>query len=329
MFRNKEVRSFTWRFMGVALIFSALGFYFNRVAGLIVLIVAVVLGVMFYRFTKRRYEAIAHMADQIDIVLHGEEQIAFGELEEGELSILQGEITKMMLRIRAQNEALRCEKCHLAEALADIAHQLRTPLTSASLINSLLKNTPEDRERRAMLRETETLYAQMDWLITSLLKLSRLDAGIVVFQKEEVAAVSLIEAALSPFLITMDLHNIQVLKQVPEGVKLFVDKSWTSEALQNILKNCIESVGDDGKLEITCEDNVLYTELTIRDHGTGFEQEDLYHLFDRFYRGKRTSATGYGIGMALCRTIIVGQGGTITAKNHHEGGAVFTMRFQK
>ena len=127
----------------------------------------------------------------------------------------------------------------------------------------------------------------------------------------------------------MDLHNIQVVRRIPEETYLLADRGWMSEAIQNILKNCIESVGDGGKLEIACVDNVLYTELTIHDNGPGFDKEDLYHLFDRFYRGKSTSATGYGIGMALCRTIIIGQGGTITAKNHNEGGAVFVIRFQK
>ena len=112
MFRSKEVRRFTWCFIGVTLVFSVLGFCINLVAGLLMLLAAVSFGGIFYLFTKARYEAIARMADQIDIVLHGEEQIVFGELEEGELSILQGEITKMMLRIREQNEALKNEKYH-------------------------------------------------------------------------------------------------------------------------------------------------------------------------------------------------------------------------
>ena len=329
MFRNKEVKRFAWCFIGVAFVFSVLGFCVNRVAGGLMLLATISFWGMFYLFTKARYKVIAKMADQIDIVLHGEEQLSFSELEEGELSILQGEITKMMLRIREQNQALQHEKCHLAESLADIAHQLRTPLTSANLLLSLMKNNPEERERRGMLRETETLYAQMDWLITSLLKLSRLDAGIVTFQKEQVQVTDLIKVALQPFLITMDLHNVQVETNIPEVVSLFIDRGWMSEALQNILKNCIESVGDNGKLEIACVDNVLYTELTIHDNGPGFEKEDLYHLFDRFYRGKSSNASGYGIGMALCRTIIMGQGGTITAKNHKVGGAIFAIRFQK
>lgn len=100
-----------------------------------------------------------------------------------------------------------------------------------------------------------------------------------------------------------------------------------SEAVRNILKNCMESVGDNGRIEIVCEDNPLYTKISIHDSGPGIPAEDLPFLFERFYRGKNSDASGYGIGLALCRTIIMRQDGTISAKNHPEGGAVFTIRF--
>lgn len=125
-------------------------------------------------------------------------------MDEGELSILHSEITKKMQRIREQNDALKQDKIRLADSLADIAHQLRTPLTSANLILSLLSDTADENERRAFLRETEELLVQMDWLITSLLKLSRLDAGVVVFQRGPVDVNGLIRSSLCPFLITMD-----------------------------------------------------------------------------------------------------------------------------
>ena len=179
------------------------------------------------------------------------------------------------------------------------------------------------------MRETEERFLQMDWLITSLLKLSRLDAGIVVFQRERVDVQDLIHTALRPFSIPMELHNIALRVDVPKGAVLWGDKGWLSEAMQNILKNCMESAGDHGSLEIACADTPLYTEITFRDNGAGIEPEALPRLFDRFYRGKNTDAAGYGIGLALCKTILVRQGGTITAKNHPQGGAVFSIRFPK
>ncbi|WP_249413120.1 sensor histidine kinase [Paenibacillus antibioticophila] len=169
----------------------------------------------------------------------------------------------------------------------------------------------------------------MDWLITSLLKLSRLDAGIVVFQCERIEVNALVCTALRPLLIPMELRDINLQIDVPKGMMIQGDSGWLSEAIQNILKNCLDSAGEHGKIEIVCTDNPLFAEIAIHDSGAGFEKEDLPCLFDRFYRGKSANATGYGIGLALCKMIINRQGGTITAKNHPQGGAIFTIRFPK
>ncbi len=329
MLRNKEYRRFAVCFFVTAGVFAAAGFLTNSLAGLLVLLSSAALGILFYVFNRARYRSIAEISEQIDMVLHNADYLFISESEEGELSILRSEITKMTLRIREQNAALKKEKENLADSLADIAHQLRTPLTSVNLILSLLENNPEETERRELLQETEELLAQMDWLITSLLKLSRLDAGIVVFRSGPVDVRGLVDAAVRPLLIPMELHNIALQADVPEGMEILGDSDWLAEAIRNILKNCMESAGDQGRIEIACEDNLLYTELTIHDSGAGFEEKELRSLFDRFYRGKNSRAAGYGIGLALCKTIITRQGGTVTAENHPQGGAVFIIRFPK
>lgn len=329
MLRNKEFRQFALLFAFIAAAAVALGFAINTSAGLLAIAFSAAFGAVFFVFTKARYKSIAQISDQIDLVLHNADHLYIGKSDEGELSILQSEITKMTLRIREQNDALKKEKEHLADSLADIAHQLRTPLTSVNLILSLLENNPDKNERKALIRETKELFVQMDWLLTSLLKLSRLDAGIVAFKSEQIDVNTLINAALHPFLIQMELHGIAVQKDVPKDITIRGDSGWLSEAIQNILKNCIESAGENGKIEIACTDNPLYTEITIHDSGAGFEKQDIPRLFDRFYRGKNPNATGYGIGLALCKMIITRQDGTIIAKNHRQGGAVFTIRFSK
>ncbi len=329
MLRNKELRPFVLLFALIAVASSAVGFRINTAAGILALTSSAAFGAAFFAFTKARYQSLARISDEIDRVLHNADHLYIGESDEGELSILQSEITKMTLRIREQNDALKKEKEHLADSLADIAHQLRTPLTSVNLILSLLENNPDPNERKALIRETKELFDQMDWLLTSLLKLSRLDAGIVVFQREQIDADQLIRTALRPLLIPMDLHSIDVKTDVPNGIVLKGDSGWLSEAIQNILKNCMESAGENGTIEIACTENPLFTEIGIHDSGAGFEKEDLPHLFDRFYRGKNPNATGYGIGLALCKMIITRQGGSITAKNHPQGGAVFSIRFPK
>ncbi len=329
MLRNKEYRRFTVIFLALAAVSVTLGFRMDRAAGILALCSSAAFGTAFFVFTNARYKNIMQISEQIDLVLHNADHLFVTESEEGELSILESEITKMMLRIREQNDALKKEKEHLADSLADIAHQLRTPLTSITLILSFLETNPDKEERKSLLRETEDLLVRMDWLLTSLLKLSRLDAGIVVFQKEPVELKQVFTAALRQLMIPLELHNISLQINVPKGILISGDVNWLSEAIQNILKNCMENAGDNGKIEITCEDNLLFTQLTIHDSGTGFKKEELPCLFNRFYRGKNSSTAGYGIGLALCKTIITGQGGTITAKNHPQGGAMFIIRFPK
>ncbi|WP_195266948.1 HAMP domain-containing sensor histidine kinase [Eubacterium sp. 1001713B170207_170306_E7] len=329
MLRNKAFKRFAMLFLAMAVIFTALGFWISRAAGILSLVSAAAFGAAFFIHTRARYKSIAAISDQIDLVLHNYDRLDIEELEEGELSILYSEVKKMTLRIREQNEALKKEKTHLADSLADIAHQLRTPLTSMNLLLSLMANSSDEDERKAFVRETEELLMRMDWLLTSLLKLSRLDAGVVVFQSQPVDVQSLVRGALRPLQIPMELRGVEVETAAPKGAEICGDAGWLSEALQNILKNCMESAGQNGKIEITVKDNALFTEIAVHDSGPGFKKAEIPRLFDRFYRGKSTSASGYGIGLALCKMIVTGQGGTITAKNHPQGGAVFTLRFPK
>ena len=329
MFRNREIRQFSAAFVIITIISAIAGIAINPAVLLLVFFSAAAYGMAFFIFTKARYKKIGQISEQIGTVLHNPAYLYISSQEEGELSILETEITKMVLHIREQNEALKMEKKHLANSLADIAHQLRTPLTSANLVLSLLKNNPDKNTCKSLLRETEELYIHMDWLVSSLLKLSRLDAGIVDFQYSQTDLAELINETLRPFQIQMELHGIIVETDIPEGAFIQADCRWLSEAVQNIIKNCIENITGNGIIEITAKDNVLFTEIKFHDSGKGFKKEDLPHLFDRFYRGKDASAAGYGIGLALCKTIIARQGGTVTAKNHPKGGAVFIIRFPK
>lgn len=329
MFRNQEFRRFALVFAVITVILAVFGFSQNTAAGMLVLFTALIFGGLFYAATKARYQKIAQISDQIDLILHNEDHLFIEELDEGELSILQSEVVKMTLRIREQNAALNKEKENLADSLADIAHQLRTPLTSVNLLLSLAAESTDEKERKMNLREIEALLLRMDGLITALLKLSRLDADVVEFQNASVNVAELVETSLRPFLVALDLHEIQVVTSIAPESTIQGDEIWLSEALQNILKNCIESIGNQGTVEINGRDNPLFTEITIHDSGKGFEAADLHHLFDRFYRGKTGSTTGFGIGMSLSQSIIQRQGGTIVTKNYPDGGALFIIRFPK
>ena len=329
MFRNKEFQQLSAFFCLITTITVLLGFQINTMAGILIFASSAIWFLTFSIYTKNRYQRIADISEQIDQILHNAEHLYITESDEGELSILQSEITKMTLRIKEQNEALRKSKEHLADSLADIAHQLRTPLTSANLILSLLEKDLSESMQKSLLREIKGLFLQMEWLINSLLKLSRLDAGVVIFQSNPVNVNDLVNTAARPLLISMELHNIVLQTNIPSEMVISGDLSWLSEALLNILKNCIQKVVDNGKVEIICKNTLLFHEIVIHDSGIGFDEKALPHLFDRFYRGKNEGATGYGIGLALSKMIITRHNGTITAKNHPQGGAIFCIRFPK
>lgn len=329
MLRNPEFRRFVLLFFLVSSLLAAVGFYQNTAAGVLVVVATGIFGCLFWVFTRIRYQRIAQIADQIDLVLHDEDHLFIEELDEGELSILQSEIAKMTRRIREQNLALQREKKNLADSLADIAHQLRTPLTSVNLLLSLAGENSDEKERKRTLREIETLLLRMDDLITVLLKLSRLDADVVTFRAEALSISALIEEALRPFLVSLDLHEIKVENKVPSTLRIQGDPIWLSEAFQNILKNCIESIGEQGEIVVLGEENPLFHEIRIQDSGKGFKPADLPHVFERFYRGEAENQTGFGIGMSLSQSIIKRQGGTIKVKNHPAGGALFIIRFPK
>ncbi len=328
MLRNREFRRFAALFITLSAVSALAGFTISTAAGILCMVSAAVFGVSFLFFTRARYAHLADLSYQIDLVLHNVDRLTIDEVDEGELSILQSEITKMTLRIREQNAALEKDKIHLADSLADIAHQLRTPLTSVNILLSLIADCPDERQRRAYVREAEELLVRMDWLLTALLKLSKLDAGVIVFQSAPVTLTELLNSALRPLTLALELHDITVETDLPPDALLTTDQQWLAEALQNILKNCLENAGDGGRITIIGTDTPLYTQLTIHDSGPGFAPQDIPRLFDRFYQGQKAS-TGYGIGLSLSKMIITRQNGTITAANHPQGGALFTIRFPK
>ena len=235
------------------------------------------------------------------------------------------------------DEAVRKEKKFLADSLADIAHQLRTPLTSANLILALLEKTddsPDNTDKQELIGELEMLLVRMDWLITALLKMARLESGVALFMNEKFVVKDLIQMSLRPLAIPIELAGVQVYVDVPEHIRLIGDKGWLSEAIVNILKNCVESVANSDKareIVISCSANLLYTEIVIRDSGAGFSEANLPHIFERFYTSK-TKANSYGIGLALAQMIVTQQGGSLTAQNapaSSGGGAIFFMRINK
>lgn len=243
-----------------------------------------------------RYRAMARLAADIDAVLHGSGDIHLADYGEGEVSLLRSEVRKMTLRLREQSAQLEKEKLQLADAMADISHQMRTPLTAVNLLLTSLAGHV-DEESRGDVRALRRQVARMDWLVESLLKLAKLDAGTARFCPETIPLSALLARAAEPF------------------------------AIGNILKNCSEHM-QEGTITVRAEENAVASVVVIRDTGGGIAPQDLPHLFERYYKGENAPEQSVGIGLALSRSIAAAQNGTLTAANV-PGGAEFTMKLYK
>lgn len=281
-------------------------------------------------FTYIRYNKISQMSVEIDDILNGKDNLSLSRFEEGELAILQDSVAKLTIRLREQAHALKQDKIYLADSIADISHQIRTPLTSVNLIVSLLMDADISADRRReLLGDLNKLLSRIDWLIASLLKMSKLDAGTAVFSENPVCVRDLIEKSASIIAVPLELRSQTVEFDIGDNIFFTGDILWSIEAVGNILKNCMEHTPAGGKIFIEAEENAIYTQIIIRDTGSGIDKEDLPHLFERFYKGKDSGEQSVGIGLALSRMIITRQNGTIRAGNDPGGGARFTVRFYK
>ena len=303
------------------------GFH-GAVAGYVILICAVGAGI-FIVATRQRYRTITKLSEQLDEILHGMELMNFVPDEEGELAVLSSEIYKMTVRLQEQAEALQRDKNYLKDAIADISHQIRTPLTSVRMLVTRLGREMDETQKSIQMQEIGKLLNRMEWQIEALLKMARLEAGSVVMEKNTVQITEVIDKALAPLEIMAEVKQITVRAQVMPEAIFTGDGYWVTEAIGNILKNSMEHLSEGGTLTIEASENPLYTEICIADDGSGISDEELPHLFKRFYKGKHAKPENAGIGLALAKEIITRQNGTIRAENRAPHGLEFQIHFYK
>lgn len=328
--RNPEIKIILIILFVITAAAVCTGFVFGFGYGLFALCLCIFFNTAFIIFTGRRYIKIEKLSMEIDLILHGAEAIHLNDYAEGELSILQSEISKMTIQLREQADALKRDKTYLSDSIADISHQIRTPLTSINLIVSFLQNPELTIQRRMELTKDLTkLLSRIDWLISTLLKISKLEAGTAVFRSETVSVRGLMNKAMEPLAIPMELREQELKVDIDGQVSYIGDFSWSVEAATNILKNCMEHTPNGGIICVEASENSIFTEITISDNGRGIDKVDLPHLFERFYKGKNSGDQSFGIGLALSRMIVSEQNGTIKAENNPQSGSKFIIKFFK
>lgn len=327
MIRNREI---LWLVIVAAIIIAAafvIGLATSVSAAIVTLIACLCVYAVCMVFTARRYRKIAELSEYLQKLSTGKPAMDIRENAEGELSILKNEIYRVTMSLTEQADALQKDKLELANALSDISHQLKTPLTSLRIMIDLLdSDTMPPEKRREFLDAVRAGQNRMEWLVLSLLKLAKLDADAAALRQQPVSLSALVEKAAESLLIPMEIKE-QTLSVTGSDASIVCDLDWTAEAVGNILKNAVENTPVGGHIWISYGVNPLFASIEVRDNGSGIARSDLPRLFKRFYRGKNTEANGAGIGLSMSLAIMRKQNGDIEAAS--DNGGVFTLKFYR
>lgn len=244
---------------------------------------------------------------KLDIISNGESS----------LSLLQNEIYKTMVMLKEAADNSLLDKEQLKDSLSDISHQLKTPLTSISI---MLDNIIDDINMEPSIREDFILdikreIMNINFLVQNILKLSKFDANTIKFTSENINVSKLIDETVKNVSVLSDLKNVNIDVKCSKNIKIKGDFKWEVEALTNILKNCVEHADFESTVVIEGLDNRIYTTISIRNVGASISPKDLKHIFERFYKGENSSKDSVGIGLSLAKTIIEKDNGNISVES--------------
>jgi signal transduction histidine kinase len=330
MLRNREIQILLMIMIFISATIMILSQLFNINNLLILGVTSLLLITTTFIFTRWRYLEIEKLSTYLRRISSGDHNLDVRDNDEGELSILKNDIYKVTIMLTEQGANLKQDKQALTDAISDISHQLKTPLTSMMVMADLLSGDElSDEKRKEFTNNIIKQLERIEWLVSSLLKLSKIDAGTVAFKKELIPIRKVIQKAVDPLLIPIEIKNQNLIIDGNEEVAFLGDLNWTVEALINILKNCIEHTDNGGEISISFNENPLYTEISITDNGKGIPKEDIPFVFKRFYKGKNAEDGSIGIGLAMAQSIISQQNGDIEVFSKLGDGTQFLIKFYK
>lgn len=289
----------------------------------------ILMGVFLYQ--RRRNQKVDEFVQYIQRIEQGVYHIPLDENEEEELSELKNELYKITVMLRETAELSKKQKRALSDSVSDISHQLKTPLTSCLiLLDNMAESTHmEEGTRRQFLAEITRQLTSVNWLVQVLLKLSRLDAGVVELKEEEIRIQQLLEQAIDKVALLAEWKEISIQVSGEMQAVIRGDERWLQEAFINLIKNAIEHSPAKSEIQITVEDNQVYTGVRIRDYGCGISMEEQKHIFERFYRSSAAKEDSVGIGLALAQEIIKRGNGSLTVESEVGQGTTFLIKFLK
>lgn len=304
----------------------------NLISNIILIIVFSILWmIIIFEYLKRRDKKINQITQYINEIKNRKYELDINENSEDELSNLKNELYKITVMLKEESEISKKDKENLKMSVEDISHQLKTPLTSITIMLDNLKDNPNMNEntKQKFIFEISKQIDWINWLVISMLKLSKLDANVVQFYEEKINLKKFIDEIVKNLEIPIEIKNLQIIIEGDEKASFIGDYKWQQEAVTNIIKNCIEHNKDNGKVYIRYEENTLFTKITIKDEGEGITKEDLKHIFERFYKGQNSSENSVGIGLALAKNIIEKNNGMISCKSEVDKETEFVIKYMK
>lgn len=306
-------------------------FYRNLIINSIVLlIISIVIFLLIFFYDKKEKRELDKIIDYLKELNRGNYDLKIDLNSEGILSILKNEIytTTVMLREMASREYL--DKITLKENLANISHQLKTPLTSiAILVDNLCDEEVDKKTELEFLNDIKRQVDNINYLVIVLLKLSRFDANVITFKKDNINVKKLILECMKNLDVIREVKNINIHVSGANDVEFIGDYKWESEAISNIIKNAIEHTLNDKNIYISFKDKSIYTEIIIEDEGLGMSEKEKNRIFERFYKGSSTNSNNFGIGLSLAKEIITKDNGKIIVKSEVNKGTKFIIRYYK
>ena len=297
----------------------------------VVLILSLILIFIFIKYNNSKDKKLSEITKYIEEINNRNYKLDIEDNTEDELSILKNEIYKVTVMLKETAENSLKDKINLKDSLSDISHQLKTPLTSIIImIDEILENEDMDiATRNDFFKDIKREITNINFLVASLLKLSKFDANTIKFFNKEEYIDKIVQEAVKNVSLLCDLKNIKINLNGNKESKVKCDFKWQVEAITNILKNCIEHSNANSKISINYEENKIYSKIEIKDEGVGIDKDDLPHIFERFYKGKNSSSDSIGIGLALAKSIIEKNNGYISVNSKLNEGSIFTIKYFK
>ncbi len=298
---------------------------------ILIIVFCILYFIIGYLYIKRRDKKLKDITKYINKIKEKNYELNITENNEDELSNLKNELYKITVMLKEESEISKKDKENLKIFVEDISHQLKTPLTSITIMLDNLKDNPNmnDDTKQKFIFEISKQIDWINWLVISMLKLSKLDANVVNFYEEKVNVEKFINQIIKNLEIPIEIKNQKIVIEGDKETTFIGDYKWQQEAVTNIIKNCIEHNKENGTIFISYEENILFTKITIRDEGEGIVKDDLKHIFERFYKGRNSSENSIGIGLALAKDIIEKNNGLINCKSELNKGTEFIIKYMK